>query len=92
MSQPEMVRVEKLVKVYPGGTRAVDGIDFTVSKGQFFGFLGPNGAGKSTTMKVLSTLLKKTSGRVEVAGYDVDRKPQDIRRTSAGRSASPCRR
>ena len=70
MSQSEMVTVEKLVKVYPGGVRAVSEIDFTVATGEFVGFLGPNGAGKSTTMKILSTLLKKTSGRVIVAGYD----------------------
>ena len=76
----EMVVVEKLTKVYPGGTRAVSEIDFNVGEGEFFGFLGPNGAGKSTTMKVLSTLLRKTSGRVEVAGYDIDQDPQAVRR------------
>ena len=75
-----MVEVEDLVKVYPGGTRAVSGIDFTVDQGEFFGFLGPNGAGKTTTMKILSTLLRKTSGRVTVAGYDVDKDPKAVRR------------
>ncbi len=75
----DIVLVQDLVKVYPGGTRAVDGIDVTVGQGEFFGFLGPNGAGKSTTLKILSTLLKKTSGRVQVAGYDVDRDPKGIR-------------
>ena len=67
------------MKVYSDGTRAVSSIDCSVARGEFFGFLGPNGAGKSTTMKVLSTLLKKTSGRVLVAGYDVDRDPQAVR-------------
>ena len=76
-----MVEVQDLVKVYPGGTRAVSGIDFTVGRGEFFGFLGPNGAGKTTTMKVLSTLLRKTSGRVTVAGYDVDKDPMAVRRS-----------
>ncbi|MBI2872106.1 MAG: ATP-binding cassette domain-containing protein [Chloroflexi bacterium] len=81
MSDGQMVIVEKLVKVYPGGTRAVSGVDFTVSQGEFFAFLGPNGAGKSTTMKVLSTLLRKTSGRVVVASHDVDRDPRAVRRS-----------
>ena len=81
MSQSEMVTVEKLVKVYSGGVRALSEIDFTVSKGEFFGFLGPNAAGKSTTMKVLSTLLKKTTGRVIVAGYDGDRDSTSVRRS-----------
>ena len=67
------------MKVYPGGTRAVDGIDFVISQGEFLGFLGPNGAGKSTTIKILSTLLKKTSGRVIVGGHDVDRDPNAVR-------------
>ncbi len=80
MSNFEMVLVEQLVKIYPGGTRAVDGIDFIVGQGEFFGFLGPNGAGKTTTMKVLSTLLKKTSGRAVVAGYDVDHDPKSVRK------------
>ncbi len=76
----KMVVVEDLVKVYPDGTRAVTGIDFTVDRGKFFGFLGPNGAGKTTAMKILSTLLRKTSGRVTVAGYDVDKHAKDVRR------------
>ena len=67
--------------VYPDGTRAVDGVSFSVQEGQFFGFLGPNGAGKSTTIKTLTTLLRKTSGTVSVAGYDLDRSPKDIRRS-----------
>ncbi len=74
------IDVRNLVKVYPGGTRAVDDIDFVVNEGEFFGFLGPNGAGKSTTLKILATLLKKTSGRVTVAGHDVDHAPEQIRR------------
>ena len=75
------VVVEELVKVYPGGTRAVAGIDFAVGEGEFFGFLGPNGAGKTTTLKILSTLLRKTSGRVEVGGHDADRDPAAVRRS-----------
>ena len=81
MSDQEMVLVEKLVKVYPGGTEAVSGIDCAVGQGEIFGFLGPNGAGKSTTLKIMSTLLRKTSGRVIVAGHDVDRGPKAVRRS-----------
>ena len=56
----EIITVSDLVLVYADGTEAVDGISFSVKKGEFFGFLGPNGAGKSTTIKILTTLLKKT--------------------------------
>ena len=76
-----VIDVKDLVMVYPDGTRAVDGIDFAVQEGEFFGFLGPNGAGKSTALKVLSTLLKKTSGSVTVAGYYVDHQAEQIRRS-----------
>jgi daunorubicin resistance ABC transporter ATP-binding subunit len=67
--------------VYPGDVKAVNGIDFGVSKGEFFGLLGPNGAGKSTTMKIMATLLRKTSGRVVVAGHDVDQNQMEVRRS-----------
>jgi len=76
-----MIEVRDLVKVYPGGTRAVDGIDFDVPGEGLFGFLGPNGAGKTTTMKILATLLRKTSGTVTVAGYDVETDAKAIRRS-----------
>jgi ABC-2 type transport system ATP-binding protein len=76
----DIIKVENLVKVYPGGTRAVDGISFSVSEGEFFGFLGPNGAGKSTTIQVLTTLLKKTSGSATVADYDIDKDAREIRK------------
>ena len=76
-----MVEVRDLVKVYQNGTRAVAGIDFDVPREEFFGFLGPNGAGKTTTMKILATLLRKTSGTVTVAGYDVDGDSKAVRRS-----------
>ncbi|HMK95125.1 MAG TPA: ATP-binding cassette domain-containing protein [Candidatus Limnocylindrales bacterium] len=76
----EMISVENLVEVYSDGTKALNGISFKVKEGEFFGFLGPNGAGKSTAIKVLTTLLKKTSGRVSVAGYDLDKSPKEIRK------------
>ena len=76
-----IIQVEDLVKVYPGGTRAVNEVNFSVEQGEFFGFLGPNGAGKSTTMKILGTLLGRTSGLAMVGGYDVTRNPKEVRRT-----------
>ena len=76
----DIIVVEDLVEVYASGTRAIDGISFRVPEGEFFGFLGPNGAGKSTTIKVLSTLLRKTSGSVTVGGHDLEQDPDGIRR------------
>lgn len=67
-----MITVENLTKRY-GSVTAVDGISFEVGKGEIVGFLGPNGAGKSTTMKMLACYLPPTSGRAEVAGFDVFR-------------------
>ena len=75
----DIISVDNLVKVYSDGTKAVDGISFDVEEGEFFGFLGPNGAGKSTTIKVLATLLGKTSGSAVVGGYDIDRDAKKIR-------------
>ena len=74
------IEVEALVKVYKGGTRAVDGIDVTVERGEFFGFLGPNGAGKTTTIRILTTLLRPTSGVARVLGLDVVQAPGEVRR------------
>jgi ABC-2 type transport system ATP-binding protein len=65
-----MIKVESLTKRF-GGFTAVNGIDFQVQKGEIVGFLGPNGAGKSTTMRMLSGFLPPTSGKAEVAGFDV---------------------
>ena len=77
---PNIISVENLVKVYADGTKALDGISFNVEEGGFFGFLGPNGAGKSTTIKILTTLLRKTSGNVEVAGYNLEKSTREIRK------------
>jgi len=77
--RPDIVTVDHLTVVYPDGTRAVDNVSFRVGRGEIFGFLGPNGAGKSTTIKTLTTLLRKTSGRVSVAGEDIDKAPAEIR-------------
>jgi ABC-2 type transport system ATP-binding protein len=73
-----IIEVENLRKEYAGGTVAVDGISFQVAKGEFFGFLGPNGAGKSTTMNMLVNLVKKTSGSIKIAGFDLSRQPNEV--------------
>lgn len=76
----EIIQVSDLVKTYGDGTKAVKGISFNVNEGEFFGFLGPNGAGKSTTIKILTTLLQKTSGSARIAGYSVDSEGSKIRK------------
>jgi ABC-2 type transport system ATP-binding protein len=76
----DIITVKNLVEVYSDGTKAVDDISFNVAEGEFFGFLGPNGAGKSTTIKILTTLLRKTSGTVNIAGYDIEKQASSIRK------------
>ncbi len=61
--------------------RAVDGVDLDVAEGEVVGFLGPNGAGKTTTLRMLTTLLRPTAGTATVAGYDVVRQSQQVRRS-----------
>ncbi|MGI9645840.1 MAG: ATP-binding cassette domain-containing protein, partial [Ilumatobacteraceae bacterium] len=60
--------------------KAVDGVDLRIEPGEIFGFLGPNGAGKSTTVRMLTTLLRPSGGRAEVAGFDVVGQADDVRR------------
>lgn len=72
--------VDNLVKRYPGGVTAVDGVSFSVQGGQIFGFLGPNGAGKSTIIKILTTLALPSEGLATVGGYDVVYQAGDVRR------------
>ncbi|MFM9139966.1 MAG: ATP-binding cassette domain-containing protein, partial [Solirubrobacterales bacterium] len=74
------VLVEDLERVYKGGLKAVDGVNLIVEPGEIYGFLGPNGAGKSTTVRILTTLLRPTSGRALVAGFDVVRPAPEVRR------------
>jgi ABC-2 type transport system ATP-binding protein len=69
-----------LVKTYSGDIRALAGVSFTVAPGTVFGLLGPNGAGKSTTVKILTTLTRADSGHACVAGIDVSRRPDRVRR------------
>ena len=74
-----MIEVQGLTKVY-GTTRAVDGLDFAVGKGEIVGFLGPNGAGKSTTMRILCGALGATAGRAAIGGHDVLEQPREVKR------------
>jgi ABC-2 type transport system ATP-binding protein len=75
------IEAEGLVKTYPKGVRALDGVSFAVERGTVFGLLGPNGAGKSTTVKILTTLTAPDEGRAVVAGRDVVREPLRVRRS-----------
>ncbi len=75
------VEVRELVREYKGGIRAVDGLDLDVRTGEIFGFLGPNGAGKTTVVRILTTLLRPTSGRALVAGHDVVSEGDAVRRS-----------
>jgi ABC-2 type transport system ATP-binding protein len=74
------IEARGLVKTYPKGVRALDGVTFEVEEATIFGLLGPNGAGKSTTVKILTTLTAPDSGEARVAGFDVLREPQGVRR------------
>ena len=65
--------LQGLTKTYRTGVQALKGIDLAVEEGDFFALLGPNGAGKTTAIGIVSSLVTKTSGRVEVFGYDIDR-------------------
>jgi ABC-2 type transport system ATP-binding protein len=80
VNMEDIVVVEYLHKTYGKDIIAVDGISFTVKKGEIFGFLGPNGAGKSTTIKILTTLLEKSSGKATIDGLDVDADQVKVRR------------
>ena len=73
------VKVESLTKIYDT-QKAVNDISFELKKGEIVGFLGPNGAGKSTTMKIITSYLPPTSGRVSVCGYDVATDPIEVRK------------
>jgi ABC-2 type transport system ATP-binding protein len=76
----DAIAAEALEKRY-GEVQALDGVSFRVRAGEVFGLLGPNGAGKSTTVKVLTTLTTPDGGRAEVAGHDVVREPDAVRRS-----------
>src|SRR4051812_43275659 len=74
-----MIRVENLVKTF-GEFTAVDHISFHIRPGEIFAFLGPNGAGKTTTIKMLTTLLRPTSGKLEIDGLDPSNQSNEVRK------------
>src|SRR6516162_5198727 len=73
------IEAHGLIKTYPKGVQALDGLSFAVPAGTVFALLGPNGAGKSTTVKILTTLAQADSGTARVAGLDVRAKPAKVR-------------
>jgi ABC-type multidrug transport system ATPase subunit len=73
------VEVHNLRKVF-NGTVAVDGVNFTIERGEIFGLLGPNGAGKTTTIRMMSTTLPISAGDVLVGGHSVQNNPAAVRR------------
>lgn len=75
-----IVETHDLTKVF-NGRKAVDRLNLTIEEGEIFGLLGPNGAGKTTTIAMLSTILAPTGGTAIISGYDIRRKPKDVRRT-----------
>ena len=74
-----MIKVHNLAKVF-GTKRAVDGLSFSVDRGEVLGFLGPNGAGKSTTMRMITGFIPPTSGRLTVGGFDMVENPIPAKR------------
>ena len=79
MTDDTIIAVEDLVKRYNGFV-AVDGVSFDIKRGEIFGLLGPNGAGKSTIISILCCLLKATSGRVVIDGFDIGRNANNIKK------------
>lgn len=78
VQKKKAVEVSGITKKY-GPITAVDNVSFDVIEGEIFGFLGPNGAGKTTLVRMLTTLVKPTSGIARVAGYDIVKKPNNVR-------------
>jgi ABC-2 type transport system ATP-binding protein len=78
-TRPVAIAVEHIRKSY-GDFEAVKDVNFSVSEGEIFGLLGPNGAGKSTLIRMMTTLIPVTSGRALVAGHDVSKNSDDVRR------------
>lgn len=74
-----MIEVKNLVKRY-GDHLAVDGLSFSVEKGQIYGFLGPNGAGKSTTMNIITGYIASTEGSVSINGHDILEEPEEAKK------------
>src|SRR6187401_1439044 len=74
-----MINVRNLKKTF-GPKVAVNGVSFTVEKGEVLGFLGPNGAGKSTTMRMITGFIPPSAGNVEIGGHDIEKAPIEAKR------------
>ena len=85
------LELQQLKKTYPGGVQALRGIDLQVEAGDFYALLGPNGAGKSTTIGIISSLVNKTSGRVSVFGYDLEKAKSILNNSIYGENATNVR-
>src|SRR2546430_1878039 len=83
-----ILRVERLTKKY-GDKVAVDGISFTVKRGEVFGILGPNGAGKTTTLEMIETIREIDDGAAFVDGLDVSKRPQQVKQIIGVQPQSP---
>jgi ABC-2 type transport system ATP-binding protein len=77
----DVIKAEGLTKKFNHNLVAVDRINFSVKRGEIFGFLGPNGAGKTTTINMLITVLKPTEGTASILGYDIAKQNNDVRNT-----------
>lgn len=78
-----MLKIEHLVKTYPGGKKAVDDLSLEVESGEIFGFIGHNGAGKTTTLRCVSGIMDFDSGTITIEGYPIDKKPVEAKRAMA---------
>lgn len=74
-----MIKIEKVTKTY-GSIKAVNNINFRIKEGEIVGFLGKNGAGKTTTMNMITGYIEPTSGKIEINGYDINKKPQKAKK------------
>jgi sodium transport system ATP-binding protein len=87
-----VIETENLVKIFHddsrGEVRAVDGVSFSVGRGEILGLLGVNGAGKTTTLRILATVLSPTSGSARIMGFDTVREPEQVRRAIGYYSSS----
>ena len=77
---PIALRIRGLSKTYKNGVEALKGIDLEAERGEFFGLLGPNGAGKSTTIGIVTSLVNRSGGSIEVCGVDAEEDPESAKR------------
>ena len=75
------IRIDNLGKTYAGGKRALDHVSLDIPRGQIFGLLGPNGAGKSTLINILAGTVRKSEGRAEIWGFDIDANPRNAKKS-----------